>query len=90
MVKLAQGAMDLHSGRSQVDFAWLAERAPTSDRKDVLGANTAQQVLEMIGPSLAVTIAEHALHHVKRVLENSSVADLIIVDREGKIIAHAS
>ncbi len=27
MAKLAQGAMDLHSGRSQVDFARLAELA---------------------------------------------------------------
>ncbi len=27
MVKLAQGALDLHSGRSQVDLAWLAALA---------------------------------------------------------------
>ena len=37
MVKLAQGAMDLHSGRSQVDFAWLAERVPEAQRAAVLG-----------------------------------------------------
>ena len=89
MVKLAQGAMDLHSGRSQVDFAWLAERAPEAMRADVLAANTAQHVLEMVGPSLAEKIAQEALQHVKRVLESSSVADVIIVDRAGKIIAHA-
>jgi cobalt-precorrin-5B (C1)-methyltransferase len=89
MVKLAQGAMDLHSGRSQVDFAWLAERAPDAKRADVLAANTAQQVLEMVGPTLAEKIAQEALVHVKRVLESSSFADLIIVDRTGKIIAHA-
>ena len=89
MVKLAQGAMDLHSGRSQVDFAWLAERAPEPYRADVLAANTAQHVLEMVGPSLAEKIAQEALQHVKRVLESSSVADVIIVDRAGKIIAYA-
>ena len=89
MVKLAQGAMDLHSGRSQVDFAWLAERAPEAMRVDVLAANTAQQVLEMVGHSLAEKIAQEALVHVKRVLESSSVADVIVVDRAGKIIAHA-
>jgi cobalt-precorrin-5B (C1)-methyltransferase len=89
MVKLAQGAMDLHSGRSQVDFAWLAERAPDAMRADVLSANTAQQVLEMAGPTLAEKIAIEALIHVKRVLEASSVADVIVVDRAGKIIAHA-
>ena len=90
MVKLAQGAMDLHSGRSQVDFAWLAERSPEVMRADVLAANTAQQVLEMVGPVLATRIAIEALHHVNLVLKSSSVADVIIVDREGKIIAHAS
>ena len=90
MVKLAQGAMDLHSGRSQVDFSWLAKWAPEAMLAEVLAANTAQQVLEMVGPSLAARIAEEALHHVKRVLESSSVADVIVVDRAGKIIAHAS
>ncbi len=90
MVKLAQGAMDLHSGRSQVDFAWLAEKAPEAMRAEVLAANTAQQVSELVGPSLAEKIAEEALHHVKRVLQTSSVADVIVVDRAGKIIAHAS
>ena len=89
MVKLAQGAMDLHSGRSQVDFAWLATRVPETLRAEVLAANTAQQVLEMVGPTLAEKIAQEALVHVKRVLESSSVADVIVVDRAGKIIAHA-
>ena len=90
MVKLAQGAMDLHSGRSQVDFRWLAERSPEAMHVDVLAANTAQQVLEIVGSTLATRIADEALQHVKRVLESSSVADVIIVDRQGKIIAHAS
>ena len=90
MVKLAQGAMDLHSGRSQVDFAWLAERAPEAARADILAANTAQQVLEMVGATLATRTAQEALHHIKLVLKNSSVADVIIVDRAGKIIAYAS
>jgi cobalt-precorrin-5B (C1)-methyltransferase len=90
MVKLAQGAMDLHSGRSQVDFAWLATHAPEAMRANVLAANTAQQVLEMVGPTLAEKIAHEALVHVKRVLESSSVADAIVIDRSGKIIAHAS
>jgi cobalt-precorrin-5B (C1)-methyltransferase len=89
MVKLAQGAMDLHSGRSQVDFAWLATRVPEAMRADVLAANTAQQVLEMAGPTLAEKIAIEALIHVKRVLESSSIADVIVIDRAGKIIAYA-
>ena len=34
IMKLAQGAMDLHSGRSQVDFGWLAERLPRMLARD--------------------------------------------------------
>ena len=53
ITKLAQGAMDLHSGRSQVDFEWLARFAPESLHEDVKAANTAQQVLDMLGENLA-------------------------------------
>ena len=49
ITKLAQGAMDLHSGRSQVDFEWLAKFAPANLHEDVKAANTAQQVLDMLG-----------------------------------------
>ncbi|MDE2445872.1 MAG: cobalt-precorrin-5B (C(1))-methyltransferase [Alphaproteobacteria bacterium] len=90
MVKLAQGAMDLHSGRSHVDFKWLAERVPHSMQADVLSANTAQQVLEIAGVGLAGQVAQEALAHVKRVLDGASVADVIVVDRSGMIIAYAS
>ena len=90
MVKLAQGAMDLHSGRSQVDFAWLADRVSSNMRADVLAANTAQQVLEMAGTELAQRVAQEALVHMNLILENPKIkSSLMIVDRAGKIIAHA-
>ena len=57
ITKLAQGAMDLHSGRSQVDFEWLAKFAPENLHEEVKAANTAQQVLEMLGPGLAQQVA---------------------------------
>ena len=48
MVKLAQGALDLHSGRSQVDLEWLAGMSLRNCRASaVLAANTAHEVLEM-------------------------------------------
>ena len=90
MVKLAQGAMDLHSGRSQVDFAWLAERVDVSLRNQVLVANTAMEVLVLAGHGLARIVASKALLHVQKTLDGSSVADVIVVDRSGKIIAHAT
>lgn len=89
--KLAQGAMDLHSGRSQVDFEWLAAFAPEEMRDTVRAANTAQQVLEMLGPALARQVAAAAREQVMKVLRGSPVAgDVMIVDRGGRIIAHAA
>jgi cobalt-precorrin-5B (C1)-methyltransferase len=91
MTKLAQGALDLHSGRSQVDLDFLAECAPELPREKVLAANTAQEVLEMAGGSLlAQRVAERALSTVRAVLKEAPVSgDVIVVSRKGEIIAHA-
>lgn len=92
MVKLAQGALDLHSGRSQVDMAWLADLAPELDRTAMLAANTSQQVLEMSeGLELANKVARAALLSVNGVLRGAPVAaDIMVVGRDGSIIGHAS
>jgi cobalt-precorrin-5B (C1)-methyltransferase len=91
MVKLAQGALDLHSGRSQVDLAWLAQLAPELPAADVLIANTAQQVLDMSGGlELANRVAARAIETVRSVLRGApTLADVIIVSRQGQIIGHA-
>jgi cobalt-precorrin-5B (C1)-methyltransferase len=90
MSKLAQGAMDLHSGRSQVDFDWLARFAGDDHRAEIMGANTAQQVLELLGGDLAVRVAREAQLQVSKTLRGAAVVpDVMIVDRKGKIIAHA-
>jgi cobalt-precorrin-5B (C1)-methyltransferase len=91
MVKLAQGAMDLHSGRSQVDFEWLATQSPSEFRDQIKAANTAQHVLELAGPTLAAKVASAAVSQVRKMLDGSEIAaDVIIVSRDGKIIAHAA
>jgi cobalt-precorrin-5B (C1)-methyltransferase len=90
IAKLAQGALDLHSGRSQVDFDWLSRFAPVEFSEAVKNANTAQQVLEMLGADLAGHVAQEAKLQVERALKGADIApDVIIVDRDGKIIAHA-
>ena len=90
--KLGQGALDLHSGRSQVEMRWLADLAPELQRDKVLAANTAQQVLEMAeGLDLASRVARAALVTVRAVLRDASVvADVMIVSRAGEIVGHAS
>jgi cobalt-precorrin-5B (C1)-methyltransferase len=90
MVKLGQGAMDLHSGRSQVDFQWLAQLVPEDLRLQVGAANTAQHAYEIAGAGLAHRVAAEALARAQSVLAGSAVTtDIMIVDRAGHMIARA-
>lgn len=85
MTKLAQGAMDLHSARSQVDFAGLADLmgAPA-----LANANTALEAYEIGGPPLATAIAEKALAQITD--RFSGIAfDIVVIDRAGAVLARA-
>ncbi|WP_090266707.1 cobalt-precorrin-5B (C(1))-methyltransferase [Thalassovita taeanensis] len=86
ITKLAQGARDLHSGRSQVDFSALAEMVGDARLRD---CNTALQAYDMAGEKLAYMVAEQALLCVRAMLPDSVVADVVIIDRAGGIIARA-
>ncbi|SHE44805.1 cobalt-precorrin-5B (C1)-methyltransferase [Loktanella atrilutea] len=86
MTKLAQGAMDLHSGRSQVDFAALAD---LSGHAAVAGANTALQALEIAGTPLAQAVADRALQVVTRQFGDRMTFDTVVIDRAGAILARA-
>ncbi len=86
MTKLAQGAMDLHSGRSQVDFDQLARLA---NSPDVAKANTALEALDIVGPSLGQTVAEAALHRVANAFPAINF-DTVVINRAGDIVGQAS
>lgn len=87
MTKLAQGAIDLHSGRSQVDFDQLAARY---GRADVAGANTALQVYDMLGAGFAEDVARDAKAAAQRLLDGSGVAcSTVVIDRAGTVIGRA-
>ncbi len=94
MVKLAQGALDLHSGRSQVDMTFLAGLVPDLDeglKKSILSANTALEVLELTkqnGIDLAVPVAERAFETATAALRDAPVAvDVVVTDRKGTVLA---
>jgi len=97
LTKLAQGALDLHSGRSQVDMAWLATQTKElggNHLKDrILAANTALEVLEMTrieGIDLPASIAAGARAVALETLRGAPVTvDVMVTDRSGKLIAHA-
>lgn len=87
ITKLAQGAVDLHSGRSQVDFAQLADLA---DDPRVAQANTALEAYQIAGPALAQKVADKALAQVQKRFGAAQIAyDVVIIDRKGTIIARA-
>ncbi len=85
LTKLAQGAVDLHSARSQVDFADLAEMCGVPA---VAGANTALEAFEMVGEPLAEVVATQALAQVGAAYPALQF-DIIVVDRAGSIIGQA-
>lgn len=88
LVKLAQGAMDLHSGRSQVDFEMLATLLP-DQRERVLAANTANEVLALGGPALAAMIASVARAQAQAMVGDAARIDVLVVDRNGTIVGES-
>ncbi len=94
--KLAQGAMDLHSGRSQVDFDWLAQQAVELGMNQTLkeaiqNANTAMEVHEITkenGEILSDHIAVQAQQRALDILRGEPVeVEVIICARDGKLLA---
>lgn len=99
MTKLAQGALDLHSSRSQIDMQFFLSRPACSgltapQRLAVENANTAMEALEIMTRAkidIAQDVAEAAKATAMGVLRDSGVSvDIIVTDRKGTIIAHAS
>jgi len=98
LTKLAQGYLDLHSARSQVDFDWLAARCAELDAPPDLvtaatQANTAAQVLGLCqaeGVPIVASIAQSARATAMDVVGDADIKlDIMIVDRSGTIIATA-
>ncbi|WP_035267268.1 cobalt-precorrin-5B (C(1))-methyltransferase [Ahrensia sp. 13_GOM-1096m] len=99
IVKLAQGAVDLHSGRSQVDMNFLAALTEKTDVKSplnqnlkdqILNANTAAQVLDLTRTNnidLTAPIADLARQTALNVLRDAPVdVEIMIVDRKGSVL----
>jgi len=98
LTKLAQGFLDLHSGRSEVDFDWLGDRlaeagAPAAMVEQARRANTAKQVLDLAsgaGIALADLVARHAQATAQEVVEGSGVAvEILVFDRQGGLVGAA-
>ncbi|HUI18630.1 MAG TPA: cobalt-precorrin-5B (C(1))-methyltransferase [Alphaproteobacteria bacterium] len=97
--KLAQGHLDLHSGRSQVDQGWLAERlaelgADPELLAKVRTANSALETLELAraaGLAIGDAVAARARETALSVLAGAPVAvDVVIFDRAGRPIGRSA
>ncbi len=96
--KLADGHLDLHSGRSRVDLESLARRAVQAGADDTLaagiaGANTALEALRLsqaAGVNLGDEVAEGARRTAVDTLRDAPVeVDVLVIDRSGQPVGRA-
>ena len=96
MVKLSQGAIDLHSARSQVDFDALASLACRfgMDRDAVASANSVLEVSQMatddqlsaLAEAVAAGARETALAHLSGA---KTVVEVVVISRDGRLLGRA-
>ena len=93
MAKLAQGEMDLHSARSEVDIENLVRMLEELGLRgeDAVSARSAQSANEILGLAaasglpLADGVARRARTAAQRIAGDAMQIDVIIVDRHGNI-----
>jgi cobalt-precorrin-5B (C1)-methyltransferase len=98
LAKLADGHLDLHSGRSQVSTGSLAARVlaaggPPELVEGVRGANTALDALQQcqaVGVPLGDLVAAGARETARGVLREAPVeVDVVVIDRSGAVVGRA-
>ena len=96
--KLAEGNLDLHSGRSQVDLTWIADVAHELGASEevaaqIEGANTAAEALSIANEarlSLAPEIARRAQAVARYTLAGAEVEiDVFVYDRAGNLVGRS-
>jgi cobalt-precorrin-5B (C1)-methyltransferase len=97
MSKLAEGALDLHSGRSQVSLDALGKAAASLGADEALqvkirGANTAMEALtfaQRAALPLGDWIATKARKVAEAEADNKVAVELMVLDRNGALVGHA-
>jgi cobalt-precorrin-5B (C1)-methyltransferase len=97
MSKLAEGALDLHSGRSQVSLDGLAMGAASLGADEALqarirGANTAMEALSL-AQRAALPLGDWVAVKARKVAETEADRkvhiELMVLDRDGALVGHA-
>ncbi len=95
LTKLAQGHLDLHSSRGQVDFPALAEMAAGLGaaalcQQAIRDANSAMVALDAAsGLPLGQAVAQAARTTALRALSGGIALDVLVIDRNGDTVGHA-
>ena len=98
LAKLADGHLDLHSGRSQVSFESLATRVRAAGGSPALveGVRTANSALDALqqcaaaGLPLGDLVAAGARETARGVLRGAPVeVDVVVIDRAGTVVGRA-
>lgn len=98
MSKLAAGALDLHSKRSQVDTGFLAgllkELGADSHLVETAkGANTGLEILQLAEDqdiAIGYAVADHCLNVVRAQLgDTPTEIEILICDRDGRLVGRA-
>jgi len=97
ITKLAQGALDLHSGRSIVDLHFLADMLQElglggHNMEQARSANTANEVLSIAaeaGLALGDRVARQACEQAQAIVGQASRVDVLVVDRGGSIVGES-
>ena len=96
MVKLGQGAIDLHSARSQVDFSALAEMAAPFglDTSRVASANSVLEVSQMASPDQRSALADAAANAARQTVlmhlrDAPTSVEVAIISRDGALLGRA-
>ncbi len=97
MTKLAQGLLDLHAKRGEIDRAFLAGRARDAGggpalSAAILGCNTAAEAFglaEAEGVALGSVVAADARRTAAACLGRADGLDVVLFDRTGRLVARA-
>jgi cobalt-precorrin-5B (C1)-methyltransferase len=97
MSKLAEGALDLHSGRSQVSLDALGKAAASLGadaalEEQIRGANTAMEALTL-AQRAALPLGDWVATKARKVAETEAdgkvAVELMVLDRNGALVGHA-
>jgi cobalt-precorrin-5B (C1)-methyltransferase len=97
MTKLGQGLLDLHSKRGAIDRLWLGREAAALGASQILvdsieSSNTAALAFEMAlgqGIDLGARVAAAARATAAACLGRSAGLDIVIFDRDGRLVGRA-